>query len=70
MPCTVLVTGASGFLGQHVVKTLHEKAADFVTYLVLFDKDTFVQKLGTYISTIIHYGKIAQLIFPPKITPC
>eukprot|EP00105_Crassostrea_gigas_P020084 XP_011438773.1 PREDICTED: 3 beta-hydroxysteroid dehydrogenase/Delta 5--_4-isomerase type 2 [Crassostrea gigas] len=45
MPCTVLVTGASGFLGQHVVKTLHEKAADFVTYLVLFDKDTFVQKL-------------------------
>lgn len=45
MPCTVLVTGASGFLGQHVVKTLHEKASDFVTYLVLFDKDTFVQKL-------------------------
>uniref|UniRef100_A0A8W8K0Q1 3-beta hydroxysteroid dehydrogenase/isomerase domain-containing protein n=1 Tax=Magallana gigas TaxID=29159 RepID=A0A8W8K0Q1_MAGGI len=42
---SVIVTGASGFLGQHVVKTLHEKAADFVTYLVLFDKDTFVQKL-------------------------
>lgn len=47
MPCKVLVTGASGFLGQHVVKTLQEKAADFVTYLVLFDKDTFLQKLGT-----------------------
>ncbi|XP_061197088.1 3 beta-hydroxysteroid dehydrogenase/Delta 5--_4-isomerase type 1-like [Saccostrea echinata] len=44
MPCSVLVTGANGFLGQHVVKLLHEKV-DFVEYIVLLDKETFVQKI-------------------------
>lgn len=46
MTFSVLVTGANGFLGQHVVKHLQERAKDHVDSLILLDKEPFVQKLG------------------------
>ena len=41
----VMVTGGAGFLGQHIVKLLDEKADD-VKEIRVFDKNLFVNKLG------------------------
>ena len=43
---TVLITGASGFLGQHLVKLAHIRNDQNITKLVLFDKVPFTKKLG------------------------
>ncbi len=40
-----MVTGASGFLGQHIVKLLHEKAPH-IKEIRVFDMKPFQQKLG------------------------
>ncbi|XP_060085629.1 3 beta-hydroxysteroid dehydrogenase/Delta 5--_4-isomerase type 1-like [Ylistrum balloti] len=42
---TVLVTGANGFLGQHIVRLLQEKA-DFVTHLKVLDIRKFSNQLN------------------------
>ena len=44
----VLVTGGSGFLGQHIVKLLQERASD-VREIRVFDKIPYQNKLGTCI---------------------
>ena len=41
----VLVTGGSGFLGQHIVKLLQERASD-VREIRVFDKIPYQNKLG------------------------
>ena len=41
----VLVTGGSGFLGQHIVKLLQERASD-VREIRVFDKKPYQNKLG------------------------
>ncbi|XP_075746886.1 uncharacterized protein LOC142804156 isoform X2 [Rhipicephalus microplus] len=43
----VLVTGSSGFLGQHVVKELHEDEHTSIREIRLFDNRPYVNKLGT-----------------------
>ena len=43
---TVMITGASGFLGQHLVKLAHTRNDQNITKLVLFDKVPFTKKLG------------------------
>lgn len=42
---TILITGASGFLGQHIVKLLQEKAEN-VEKIILFDMKPYRNKLG------------------------
>ena len=42
-----LVTGSSGFLGQHLVKLLHEKAPQFKE-IRTFDIKPYKQKLGKF----------------------
>ena len=49
---TLLITGASGFLGQHLVKLAHERNLLNVTKLVLFDRVPFTKTLGTFFSFI------------------
>ena len=41
----VLVTGGSGFLGQHIVKLLQERA-DHVKEVRVFDTKPFIKQLG------------------------
>lgn len=43
--CVVLVTGASGFLGQHVIGLLQTRA-DHVTNIRVLDIVGYVNKLG------------------------
>ena len=43
---TILITGASGFLGQHIVKLLQEKAEN-VEKIILFDVKPYRNKLGS-----------------------
>ena len=43
---TVLITGTSGFLGQHLVKLAHVRNDQNITKLVLFDKVPFTKQLG------------------------
>ena len=43
----VLVTGANGFLGQHVVKLLHEKDED-LDEIRCFDIRHYQNKLGKF----------------------
>ncbi len=40
-----MVTGATGFLGQHIVKLLHERAPH-IKEIRVFDIKPFQQKLG------------------------
>ena len=58
MTFSVLVTGANGFLGQHVVKHLQERAKDHVDSLILLDKEPFVQKLLVGILTVYCYTAV------------
>ena len=44
-----LVTGSSGFLGQHLVKLLHEKAPQFKE-IRTFDIKPYKQKLGKFVN--------------------
>ena len=44
----VLVTGGSGFLGQHIVKLLQERASD-VREIRVFDKTPYQNKLGVHV---------------------
>ncbi|XP_075746885.1 3 beta-hydroxysteroid dehydrogenase type 7-like isoform X1 [Rhipicephalus microplus] len=46
----VLVTGSSGFLGQHVVKELHEDEHTSIREIRLFDNRPYVNKLGFPVS--------------------
>ena len=49
---TLLVTGSSGFLGQHIVKVIHEKNILDVDKLVVFDLKPFLKQLGEYFPLI------------------
>ncbi|KAL1481743.1 hypothetical protein MTO96_034245 [Rhipicephalus appendiculatus] len=42
----VLVTGSSGFLGQHVVKELQEEEHSTITEIRLFDNRPYVKRIG------------------------
>ena len=42
----VLVTGGNGFLGQHIVRTLHEHAGSEVREIRVFDVKPFEKALG------------------------
>ena len=42
----VVVTGGNGFLGQHIVKLLHQQK--YVQEIRVFDIQTFEKKLGEY----------------------
>ena len=49
-----LVTGSSGFLGQHLVKLLHEKAPQFKE-IRTFDIKPYKQKLGKIVLTWVTF---------------
>ena len=44
----VVVTGANGFLGQHVVKLLHTYCTDEVEEIRIFDIKPFSKRLGKF----------------------
>jgi len=51
---TILVTGGNGFLGQHVVKHLQEKA-DWVTDIRVLDLQPFEKQLRNKFKTFYLY---------------
>ena len=42
----ILVTGGNGFLGQHIVKILHEHGGDDVREIRIYDVKTYTKNLG------------------------
>ncbi|XP_037502907.1 3 beta-hydroxysteroid dehydrogenase type 7 [Rhipicephalus sanguineus] len=46
----VLVTGSSGFLGQHVVKELHEEEHATIREIRLFDNRPYENRIGFHVS--------------------
>ncbi len=44
----VVVTGANGFLGQHVIKLLHTYCTDEVEEIRIFDIKPFSKRLGKF----------------------
>ncbi|XP_050028666.2 3 beta-hydroxysteroid dehydrogenase type 7-like isoform X1 [Dermacentor andersoni] len=60
----ILVTGSSGFLGQHVVKELQEEKPAAIREIRLFDNRPYVKRIGRQVSEPIamkeHVGDICD----------
>ncbi len=56
-PIRVVVTGGSGYLGQHIVKLLQQKCSLSISQITVFDRVPFAQKLGEYPSFFNHARK-------------
>lgn len=59
----ILVTGGSGFLGQHIVKLLQERT-DYVKEIRVLDLKPFTKQLGffykKFTSDLLYNGKRAK----------
>ena len=49
----IVITGGNGFVGQHVIKLLHQHCHKEVKEIRVFDIKPYNQNLGKFLKTVI-----------------